>query len=330
MLPNNGELGYTIEHYCGVPERTLLIDWDGNCFLCQCEAWLPISVGKIEDFDRLEDVWSSPIAQEIQQDISNRKYTHCAVEMCGIIGRPRPVEKRYSISINIDESCNLSCPSCRSEKIMLDKGHEFKLKLSRVIHLTKLLENFEQPCHIIMSGNGDPLASHIMRPLIHKLNPKENTTFRLFTNGLLIKKQLQSTAIVPHITEYQISIDAGSADVYEQVRRGGKWSVLIENFEYLKSIVEHTGAKVWLQFVLQKANWQDMRNFKHLCEQYGWSGNITKLTDWGTWPNFADQDVIGNRDHLEHVDAVNEVKYIYNNLGPNLSLDWALTQLANQ
>lgn len=328
LLPKNRDLAHSINHYCGVPERTLLVDWDGNCFLCVCESWLPISVGKIEDFDRLEDIWSNPVAQAIQQDIKDHKYSHCAVEMCGIIDAPKPVSSSYTVSINIDESCNLACPSCRSSKIMLDKGNEFRLKLSRVHHLTDLLSRFDKPCHIVMSGNGDPLASHIMRPLIHELQPRPETTFRLFTNGLLIKKQLPSTKIISHITEYQISIDAGSAEVYEQVRLGGKWSILIENFDYLKTVVDITHAKVWLQFVLQKDNWRDMRNFRTLCDHYGWSGSINRLVDWSTWTDFSQHDVIGNQQHPEHRDAVSELRYIHNNLGTNLSLDWSLTQLA--
>lgn len=306
-LPRNKDLGLDIKNRCTVPNKALVIDWDGACFLCHCDAWLPVSVGKIETFQSLEEVWNNDLARTIQQDVADKKYSWCAVTTCNIVETDITFIDRHQISINIDESCNLRCPSCRKGMIMLDRGEEFDRKINRVKHVVSLLERFNKDCHIIMSGNGDPLASHVMRPIIHDFHPKPNQTFRLFTNGLLIKKQLEKSRIVPQITEYQISIDAGSRDVYERVRLGGQWNKLIENFDFLAPVAKQHKSKVWLMLVLQKENWRDLQNFADLCERYGWQGIITKLTDWLTWENFSDQDVISNHAHPEHDAAVEQL-----------------------
>ena len=312
-IPRNKQLGFEIANHCNAPDRVLVVDWAGECFICSCEAWLPISMGKIEQFERLSDVWANPIAQEIQQDIQDKKYTHCAVDRCRIIDMDRVehTHDHYSISINIDESCNLRCPSCRSGLIMLDSGPVFEEKLARVKHLVKLLEEFDEPCQIIMSGNGDPLASAIMRPLLHDFQPKPNQQFRLFTNGLLLIKQLEKSQLVPNINQYFISIDAGSADVYEKVRLGGRWSVLIENFKYLKSIIEQTKASVLLTFVLQSDNWHDMENFADLCAEFGFDGVINRLENWGTWSDFDNHDVM-DPEHPDHLLALQALRKVYN------------------
>jgi wyosine [tRNA(Phe)-imidazoG37] synthetase (radical SAM superfamily) len=194
---------------------------------------------------------------------------------------------------------------------MYNSGPEYQTKLTQVQYLVGLLEQIESPIHIVMSGNGDPLASNIMRPLIHNFKPGPEQTIRLFTNGLLLEKQLTDATIVNNITQYFISIDAGSASVYEHVRRPGRWDILLKNFDFLKPLVVKTNAEVLLKFVLQQANWQDMENFVRLCQRYQFKGVINRLEDWGTWEEFGQHDVVGNTAHPEHALALKELRRVY-------------------
>ena len=303
QIPRNKDLKLTIQNRCNSPSRQLVIDWKGDCFVCGCEAWLPISVGKITDFANLSDVWNSPTAKKLQADIDSGAFTHCAVDRCGVINDSK-IDQQYTVSINIDESCNLRCPSCRTDSIMINDGPIYDTKLAQVQHIVKLLANFKEHCHIVMSGNGDPLASAIMRPLIHDFKPGPNQSIRLFTNGLLLEKQLTDSPLLKHISQYFISIDAGSKSVYEQVRLGGKWSQLIANLDWLKTVKEKFKCEVLLKFVLQKDNYQDMQNFATLCIDYGFDGVINRLEDWGTWTDFSEHDVISNINHKDHLAAM--------------------------
>ncbi len=306
----NKDLKLKINNHCNAPSTQLVVDWTGECFVCSCEAWLPISVGNISDFTDLNQVWVSPSAKLLQQDIDSGEFTHCAVDRCGVLDKSVH-QQDYYLSINIDESCNLRCPSCRPSAVMLSSGSDFDRKLAQVNHLVDMLEKFEHPIHIVMSGNGDPLASHIMRPLIHRFVPKKNQTIRLFTNGLLLEKQLTDSPIINNITQYFISIDAGSAEVYEQVRLGGTFTQLIKNFDYLRTLCDQTKSEVLLKFVLQKDNYNDMQNFVDLCYRYQFRGVINRLEDWGTWSNYTEHDVIGNVDHELHAVTVNNLLAIY-------------------
>lgn len=308
-IPRNSQLKYNIKNHCEVPSKMLLIDYKGDCFVCGCEAWLPITIGSITDFNDLNEVWNSPTAKALQSDISQKLYTHCAVDRCSILNA-NVILKKYTVSINIDESCNLACPSCRPNAFMLSSGSEFELKSNRVHHIVKLLESFDKPVHVIMSGNGDPLASSIMRPLIHQWVPKPDQTMRLFTNGLLLKKQLADSPVVSHITQYFISMDAGSATVYENVRRPGKWTNLIENLDFLREVVDNTGAEVLLKFVLQEANWRDLENFALLCEHYKFKGHVSILEDWGTFGSEFSRHNVLDPNHPDYNAALKEIKRI--------------------
>lgn len=325
-MPRNKDLGHKIQHHCNVPSKTLLIDWKGDCFVCECEAWLPVSIGKITDFESLDDVWNHPTVLALQKDINDKKYSHCAVQSCGILDRSI-VRNQYTVSINVDESCNLWCPSCRKEKIMITSGPEYETKLAQVNHIVKLLESFDHPTKIIMSGNGDVMASSIMRPLIHNFRPRPNHKIKLFTNGLLLRKQLENNPVLTYVDDYLLSIDAGCKEVYEKVRLGGRWEVLLDNFDFLRDQVKPLGANISLTFVVQKANYKDMANFAELCVGYGFNGGFSSLNDWGTWKNFSEQDVLGNHDHPEHQLAIQSLKQVYAKFKGRIHFDAVLLRL---
>jgi MoaA/NifB/PqqE/SkfB family radical SAM enzyme len=265
---------------CNVPWKQVTVDFNGYILLCHCDAWLPIPVGTVDDFDSFEDIWTSEIAGVLQDNIKEKKYTWCAVQNCGILSRD-VILPEYALAINLDESCNLSCPSCRREMRMLDQGPEYDKKLSQLKRILGWLEKFEHPIHITLSGNGDPLASKIIRPMFTEYQFTESQTLTLKTNGLLIKKILEDSPSKKSIRKYEISVDAGSKDVYEKVRRPGKWEKLIENLEWLKD--NRGSSNVTLYFVVQKDNFQDMQSFADLCEKFNFNGALTPLADWGTW-----------------------------------------------
>jgi len=299
--------GPPITHHCTQPWKTLVVNLEGDCFVCLCEAHLPIPVGAITDFDAIEDVWTSDAAQVLQQTILDKTFTYCAVTDCGII--ERDIISGHHININIDESCNLACPTCRRGMINHTSGPLFEKKLAQVNHFVKLINKFDQPTNLVMSGNGDPLASLIMRPLFLNWNPLPNHSIELATNGLLMKKLLPNSPILPNIKTFKISVDAGTKEIYEQVRRPGKFSIIKENLDWL-AINRRPGVAVNLMFCISVANVGDMINFANMCKDYGFAAKYTHVTDWNTFDNFASQDVIINTDNPLHPLAVEQLQTI--------------------
>jgi sulfatase maturation enzyme AslB (radical SAM superfamily) len=269
-----------IENFCRMPFTHVSVDQNSDCFLCHCEGWLPIPVGKVSDFESLEDVWNSPTAKMLQSDIEQKKFSWCAVTHCGILEN-NIAKKNYTLAINIDDSCNLACPSCRRELRMLENGVEFEKKQQDLVRITQWLEKFQQPISISLGGTGDALASQLVRNFIKTYRYKSGQTFKITTNGLLLKKVIANSSIYPAISVISISVDAGSAEVYEQVRRPGKWSVLMDNLEWLAN--NRSQMHVNLNFVLQKTNLHDLPAFVELCKTLNFNGYIQPLNDWGTW-----------------------------------------------
>lgn len=302
-LPRGAQHHAEIKNHCDMPWTSLSVNLEGDCFLCRCDAHLPISVGKITNFSKLEDVWNNSKAKQLQQTIINKTFDYCAVTHCGIINQSL-LANEYYISINIDESCNLACPTCRRDAINHTKGPLFERRLEQVTHFVKLINQFDKNVYLTMTGNGDPLASLIMRPLILNWNPLKNQRIQLFTNGLLMSKLLPNSSILANIQDFKISIDAGSKEVYEVVRAPGKFNILIDNLTWLKE----QNKKVRLMFTLSSVNANDIINFADLCSYYGFDGEITKLEDWQTFDDFASHDVVDNPQHPLYNTAVTQLK----------------------
>lgn len=330
-LPRGKDRSTAITNECNITSRHVAIDVNGSVFVCKCVAWLPVPVGKVEDFESLPEIWNSAKAKTLQQDIASKKFTWCAVNHCGIQYQ-NIIQNHYSLAISVDDSCNLACPSCRRQQQMLDHGPEFARKQTQVYKIMSWLENFDKPIVITMTGNGDPLASKIMRPLILTYEPKSQQRFNLKTNGLLLKKIMPNSALKKAIQIYQISVDAGSQATYENVRRPGKWSVLIDNLEWLSH--NRDRANVALDFVVQRNNLDDVDAYLDLCEKYKFRAGFSALFDWGTWNaepvatpdswtiqngTFMDHNV-ANQSHPLHKKFVEVINKVYNLKLPYVSL----------
>tara|TARA_B110000503_G_C7055637_1_gene374302 strand:+ start:80 stop:1117 length:1038 start_codon:yes stop_codon:yes gene_type:complete len=299
-----------IRFSCNYPEKVLSIDNQGNCFLCICDGWLPVSVGHIMSFNTIEEVWQSPVAKSLQKDIIiDKSFTHCSVDYCGIKDY-NCTSDSYFISINIDESCNLQCPTCRDHFMNFTSGKIYENKLVWAKHIEKLLSNFNHKTIIAVSGNGDPFASLIYRPIIMQGKSNIWHSYKITTNGLLMKKLLRKTSIYSNIIEYSISVDAGDADTYEKIRLRGKWNVLIENLDFLHNdLKDKKNIKVNLNFCLQSGNIESLINFADLVDHYNWQGTIQPLEDWGTYKDFKQHDIL-NTEHELHNKMLEQLKVV--------------------
>ena len=330
-MPRGKNYKTAIVNSCNMTSRHITVDAESNCILCACDGWLPIPVGKVSDFNSLEEVWDSPVAKMLQDDINQKKFTWCAVEHCGVLHQP--IDRTgYSININIDDSCNLACPSCRREPLMINSGPEYDKKVVEVGRILNWLENFNHPITISLGGSGDALASNILRKLVREYVPKPDQQFIITTNGLLIKKIIPESNILPNIKLLSISVDAASASVYEQVRRPGKWEVLLENLHW----AAENNIPTQLNFVVQKTNFKEIPAFAELCNQLKFRGTLQALSDWGTWNfqpvknpdaytivngTYLDHDVANpeHPEHLEFIKVLNSTKeknYKFLNITP--------------
>lgn len=311
--------------YCYHPFNTVTVDGEGDCYVCVCQAWLPVSVGNIFEFSSLTDIVQSPKAREIQRTILDGSYRYCDNNTCSII-KENALETEIAhrpdtvnwINFALDPSCNLTCPSCRSDFRFLHEGPEYDRKIRIVEHIAKLIKEHDHWIKFSLSGDGDPFASLIYRHFLEilDLTNKQDVEIELITNGILLKDHWHKLKkIHKNIVRTKISFDAGSESTYKVTRRGGSWKKLIDNVDFLVDWRNKNNPDMVItsNFVAQTANYKDMPAYVTICDKMGVDEiNFQKIVDWGTFDNFQEH-AVWQKQHPEYKNFLNTLRNLNNN-----------------
>lgn len=307
--------------YCFHPFNSVTIDGQGDCYVCVCQAWLPIPVGNIMDFTSLQAIVQSPRAREIQASIIDGTYKYCDHKTCHLIDSGN-LETRIDhrpdtvnwIVFALDDSCNLSCPSCRTSMIFHNKGEEFERRMAISDHLVSLIEQHDHFLKFTLSGDGDPFASHIYRNMLDKLDLSDNKNIEIevVTNGILVKSHWnRMVGVHDNVVRMRISFDAGSPETYAVTRRGGDWNKLIESCKYIIKWKQkkYSNMEIQAAFVVQNSNYQDIHKYVSLAIAMGFDSiMLQKVTDWGKWTvggvNYFFDHAVWQPDHANYPELV--------------------------
>lgn len=285
---------------CSRPFDTVLIDKMGSCYLCECTAWLPQSVGNL-NVNPLKEILDSPLAKTLQQSILDKSYKYCNSKQCTFLQNysqkhhhPVPKKEIKHIRLAIDDSCNLHCPSCRKEKIFIKSGKLLHKRFELVDKILNFIKEQKQEIKVHIGSDGDPYASLVYRRFMTKTKNLSNIKYSLQTNGLLIKKNFYKFKhITDNLFQIGISIDGATKLTYEKLRRGGSFEKIIENLDFLKKIKKEFS--IHLHMVVQQENWKEMPHLLELGKKF----NVDKIffntiQDWNTGLNFSQQTFLND------------------------------------
>ena len=289
----NTEKNLRIDSVCSRPFDTLLIDKQGSCYACECTAWLPQSVGNIH-LQSMEEILGSAKRKHLQQSVSNGRYNYCNSKLCGYIKRGvMACEARdtFNIRLAVDDSCNLSCPSCRPERIFVSRGSKLSKKKKWLDKIIDWIVSQSRHIRVTIGSDGDPFASLIYRYFMTRMQmlKPHNVTFNLQTNGLLLSKMYhRHEYIFNNLEVLNISVDGATRETYEKLRRGGSWTQIQHNLRFISSRTRRYD--VALHMVVQQSNWREM------LMMYKWHQHLafnemhfSLIQDWNTGANLDTQ-----------------------------------------
>lgn len=296
-------------------------------YACQCPAMLPYSVSDGTETQPIEDIWNGDAIQEMRRSILDGDFTYCSRFYCAdILGGRLPKKNEVTnpkmrsvienhrvvlddgprlLSLSHDPSCNLACPSCRKEIISIKNEQRDVLDRFSDRILLPLMEGARTT--LVISGDGDPFSSKHYRRLIRNLDPVRHSKARVqfITNGLLLTEREWSELSNLHgmIGAVCVSVDAAEAEVYEDLRRPGKWSVITQNLEFLSQLRRADRVPyVSLNFVVQQKNYRQIPAFIEMTRAFGFDRALfLKLINIGSFTadEFVENDVCDPR-HPEH------------------------------
>ena len=212
-----------------------------------------------------------------------------------------------------DNSCNLTCPSCRTEKIYDFDGPVYEKK--KTLHYKIVDAVFKEPSDkeitLDITGSGDPFGSKIFREFLTQFDPTPwpRVILDLHTNGVMLTPTNWRRISKWHdkIRAVRISFDAATEDTYNIVRRNGHWDTLLDNCEFLNNqLNDHPNIYVMTQFVVQDLNFLEMKDYAELIlNKYPnfYSIGFQLVFDWNTWDfETYQQRTIWKPNHPQHAE----------------------------
>jgi hypothetical protein len=234
-----------------------------------------------------------------------------------------------TIIFSHDRSCNLKCPSCRTDFIQT-KGSDLDKALA--IQEIILQEAMNDAHELYITGSGDGFGGEFWRNLLKSITMERypNTkNLHLHTNGVGWTKKIWNMLCnlhsIPRITT-EISIDAATEDTYHQIRVGGIWKTLQENLYFIFTEIPNLEF-IRLTFVVQNNNYMEMVDFVKMADHFqklnGMKTAVSfqHINNWGTFSNanFMIKN-IANENHPEYslfqsqVEKLKSLKELHPNL----------------
>jgi sulfatase maturation enzyme AslB (radical SAM superfamily) len=280
--------GYLKQFVCPLPFERFDIGPNGDVLVC-CGHWLPTSIGNFMT-DSVEDVLNSDSAQKIRGSMTDGSYKYCNHLECGSMAQetlPRREELTVERTRNavssmnyrldgvdeimfaFDQTCNLSCPSCRTHRIVekasqsADKARAVEQKLLPLLPTAKVL-------HI--NPAGEIFASKPSRRLLELINNDTcpDLRLRIISNGTLFTEEEWNKfpGIHNKVESIRVSIDATSKQTFEKLRRLGKYESFLSNMRFLRKLrMEGVVPQLKFSFTYQLDNFREMPAFVAFGEE---------------------------------------------------------------
>lgn len=316
------------------PFRTIEIDLKGDVSLCGCAAWMPTKVGNIFQ-QSVREILESDLAQDIRASIGRGSYEYCNSIVCSTISmdqltdieslseqhqhavaHPETWTLPQQIYLSGDRTCNLTCPSCRTEIYKINEEQvEQQLRLGQILKDNLFSNSSEQPIVLHVSTSGEVFASPLLLKFLSSIEPDQFPNLRLWlqTNGLLAPKFWHKLGgMVDRIDNITVTVDAAYRDTYEKLRRGGKWIDILESLEWIKNKKIENGMTLHIRMVVQRDNIDQLLEFYELGQKYSADQiDYVRITDWNKYSKqeFKDIDIF-DIDHPKRNHAMARIEQI--------------------
>ena len=321
--------GYLKARTCHMPFERIDIQENGNCAVC-CAQWMPrFSTGNVlSDGVSALDVFRNDRSAAARQSMLDGSFKFCDLVKCPVFANEAlptkeaalvfgentrngvqrgAVKHEYPsyVLLAFDQSCNLSCPSCRSH--VITEKMDMQTRKEELIG-TSIAPLLRQARVLHINPAGEIFVSRPLRRLLSKLNPTDYPDLKLniISNGMLLNQREwdKFPGIHGMIDSIRISTDAATKPTFEKLRRGGRWEIFYENLKFLAGLKDRGEINEFkLSFTYQVDNFREMPAFVDMCRELS-PHAVTifeKLENWGTFkPEDYKHMAVHKMDHPLH------------------------------
>ena len=180
------------------------------------------------------------------------------------------------INLEIDPSnaCNHSCPFCISGHLHLSKfkGTEFfdrqMMHKDILMNLVKDLSKTKVKS-VSWTGGGEPTMNPALKEAIKYLKENSNIDMGMFSNGSMLTRFDLFETVVDSLSWIRISMDAGKAKSYDDLRitnKSNSFKIVLDNIKKLIKIKKERDSKITIGvgFVVTQDNYNEVLDFANL------------------------------------------------------------------
>jgi MoaA/NifB/PqqE/SkfB family radical SAM enzyme len=178
------------------------------------------------------------------------------------------------ITFALDQSCNLSCPSCRNQ-IISEKYSQSTIKVRAVEE--KLVPLLPKLKTLHINPAGELFSSKSSRRLLELINNEScpDLQIDIISNGTLFSQEEWNKfpGIHGKVRTVRISTDAARRETFEKLRRLGNYDKFCENIIFLRDLRnENIIPQLGFSFTYQLDNFREMPEFLQFSKSM--SGDI--------------------------------------------------------
>ncbi len=259
---------------CTSLENKLRISPNYNLVGC-CAVLVPF--GNLLLDGELDEIYHSTYARIVKLSSLNRSYCLCNLNRwckgyCSqgnalLTEQWQTPALPQSITLSFDRSCNLCCKSCRTKPYVLDETERQRIP----VITAKLLRSgwLEQVNLLRVATSGEVFYSPYYRQVL--TTDLRRQQIEIFSNGTLFNEENWRLVAGKYKTiDVDISVDAATAETYQELRRGADFNRLRHNLTMLSDL--HRQKKIRrfsLNFVVQRDNFREMVSFVKLGQALG-------------------------------------------------------------
>jgi hypothetical protein len=274
--------GFLRQFVCPEPFRRVEISYNGAVLVC-CGHWLPTVIGNFIK-SPINDVLNSAKARKIRESMTDGSYKYCNHLECPSLNQDKlpkrsehwnpcimhaieggrfEIDRIDHLGFGLDLTCNLSCPSCRTDRI-IEKMSDASEKTAAVEQ--KLYPLLPTVNRLHINTAGELFASKPSRRVLELIDDKRcpNLLLEIISNGTLFTEGEWNRYPNIHnkVWSVRISTDAATKQTFEKLRRLGRYEVFVENVKFLGRL--RSSGKIGLlvfSFTYQLDNFREMPDF---------------------------------------------------------------------
>ena len=289
---------------CHIPWQQMVVDSDGTvnpCCYWSAYGNLNPACGNLNDAPLLE-IWNSAVYQNLRRNMARGDLAAAGCANCltlrqgNVMGlqydpeadREDPPASPYAknlqrlrseiaggaavlkarptiVSLTVSYACNFRCIHCYQDAA---RGLRIRREsaVDEVLDLVPILDQ-------IIPGGGEPLLDRGWRRLITTTDVSSNPYLQLATttNASLVSDEILAGLERFKRVAINVSLDGGSKEVFERIRRNGKWEQVVGNIDRLLRMVRRKGPPSFVSATMSvmKANVLDIPNLVEFALRRG-------------------------------------------------------------